>query len=336
MTQRERNQDVRLKTALDLLGLDSNWATSVLALCAQEIAIRKKLESLGVIPTEQDFQKIAEKLTETLKQEGQETPYILLSLARAYPYIRGRLVHGGNKTRLYDAEVESLVTNTIGLVEVFFQVMPKLEVEHEVQVYYLVEDLLNIDYDKLKLKINEFDSKQKKNIILALIEKYVEHTSSSFNLSEFGQYLDKERKIKILSKLILESMTVHDIITFLDTAFPRFATAIPTFIMEVLTEVCDKPPVVDFLRDKGYIDFIVSNFCSSNSFDQASINADVIAKISYVLTISQIEQIFLAIASNDQIRYSFGAQETLPSFIALYKKKVNPMLFEQVQQSFPP
>lgn len=97
------DREARLEAALELLGLRSNWSTSVLALCAQELAIRKKLESLGVTSKEQDFQKIASKLIETLKEKKQEPPDILMSLARAYPSIRGKLVHWGHRSQLYSA-----------------------------------------------------------------------------------------------------------------------------------------------------------------------------------------------------------------------------------------
>jgi len=324
----EDDRRVRLRTSLELLGLDSNWMTSVIALCGQEIAIRKKLESLGVVPAEQDFQKIAEKLIETLKLKGLEPPDILLSLARAYPHIRGKLVHWGYKTRIYEPEVDSIVTNTAGLIDILFREMP--------QANSLAETFLNIEDNELKSKIDELDSRQKKNVVLALIQKYVENESTPFILGGLLYRWEKRKRIKQLSKLIIASMRAEEVATILDIAIQKFGAVVPDYIMEELEGVCDRPSVINLLRDKGYIDFVASCFSSSHSFEQASINAKVIAKLSHILTIPQIEQVFQAIASNDQIRYSFGAQAVLPSFIALHKSEVDPALFEKVQQNFPP
>lgn len=114
------SQMIRLIRALRTIGLDEKWATSMVALCGQEIAIRKKLELLGQPPNEEDFQKIAKALADKIGEKGDNPPAILLSLARAYPHLRGELVHAGHKTTITDPEVNSLVTNTSDLIAMLF------------------------------------------------------------------------------------------------------------------------------------------------------------------------------------------------------------------------
>src|SRR5437867_3925682 len=106
------SQMARLIRAIRTVGLDERWATAIVALCGQEIAVRKKLGLIGEEPSEQDFQKIAQKLVDTIEERGGNPPAILLSLARAYQPLRGRLVHAGHKTVLIEPDVNSLVTNT--------------------------------------------------------------------------------------------------------------------------------------------------------------------------------------------------------------------------------
>ena len=306
---------------LRILGLDVNWVVSVAALCAQELAIRKKLESLGVMPGEQDFQKIAGSLAKKIREEGQKCPDILLSLARAYPHIRGKLVHQGYKSPLYDAEVESIVVNTIGLVETLFQVLPSKE-----DTYQLAEVLLNLSDDELTSKIEELNARERKEVFLVLMER--------LTLLDWNQpdYREMNRRIRQIVKTIIKVKT-EDMAALIDVAIQRFSAAVPDLIMEVLGEVGHIHSVVSLLQEKGYANWVVSRFISSNSFADASFNARVITKIGSALNDSQIEDIFEAIATNDQIQYSWGAREYLTSFISLHKSRVDPALFTKVQES---
>lgn len=111
--------------ALSILGLDDNWATSVIAFCGMENAIRKKLEMLGGDPGKHDFQKATDALVERIREDGDNPPDILISLAKAYPEIRGKLVHWGYRNSLYETECHSIVTNTVDLVRTLFELMPE-------------------------------------------------------------------------------------------------------------------------------------------------------------------------------------------------------------------
>jgi Fe2+ transport system protein FeoA len=311
--------------AIGLLGLDHNWVVGVIALCAQEIAIRKKLESLGITPGDQDFQKVAKSLADRIEQMGGKPPDILLSLARAYPSIRGKLVHWGYKIRLYDAEVRSIVENTVGLIETLF-----VEMSKRADIYQLAENFLTSGDSELMSKISNLDSTQRAKKVFTLIERY-----SLLDWSQPGYYEIRE-KIRRIIKLIIKSFKPEDIASLVDTMIQRFSTVIPELMMEILGEVGALSSVMNMLQEKNYTDWIVSRFVNSGSFDSAGVNARVIANIGPILSGSQIEQVFQAILENEQIRYSWSAQQHLINFVAMYGKRVNPNLLKKVREEFPP
>lgn len=315
----------RLMKAISLLGLDHNWVAGVIALCAQEIAIRKKLESLGGTAGDQDFQKVAESLVDHIKQMGEKTPDILLSLARAYPSILGKLVHQAYKARLYDAEVRSIVENTVGLIETLFIEMPK-----KTDIYQVAETLLKSGDGELTSKILKLDITQREKVVFALIERYL--------LVDWNQsgYYEINKKIRQIIKSIIKSSKPEDIASLLDAMIRRFGTVTPDIIMEILGEVGTLSSVLSMLQENNYVDWVVSQFVSSVNFDRAGVNARVIAEIGPILSDSQIEQVLQAILENDQIRYSWSAQPHLTNFIAMYGRRVKPDLLKRVREEFPP
>jgi len=315
----------RLMKAINLLGLDRNWVLGAIALCAQEIAIKKKLESLGATPGNRNFQEVAELLADRIKQMGEKPPDILLSLARAYPSTRGKLVHWGYKSKLYDAEVKSIVENTIGLIETLFVEMPAKTDTHR-----LAETFLRLGDNEFMLEISKLDSTQRGKVVFALIERYLLLDSDQ------PRYREMVGMIRQRVKLVIKSLKPEDTATLLDAIIQRFASTVPSFIMEVLGEVSMLSSVRDMLREKNYTNWIVSRFVASRSFDEAGVNARVVANIGPILSDSQVEQIFQAILENDQIRYSWKAQSSLADFITLYSKKVKPDLLSRVQEEFPP
>jgi len=315
----------RLIKAVGVLGLDRNWILGVIALCAQEIAIRKKLESLGVTAGDQDFQKVAELLANHITQRGEKPPDILLSLARAYPTIRGKLVHWGYKTKLYSAEVKSIVENTIGLIETLFLEMPA-----KTDAYQLAETLLNLTDSELISKISTLDSTERRKVVLALIERY--------SLLDWDQpaYFEMRKKTRRIVKSIIKSLKPEDIVPLLDTIIQRFSTVTPNLIMEIVGEVGALSSILNMLQEKNYTDWIISCFASSRSFEDAGVNARAVANLGPILNDSQVEQVFKAILENDQIRYSWSAQPYLNNFISMYSKRVNPDLSKRVREEYPP
>jgi hypothetical protein len=273
---------------------------------------------LGVKTGEQDFQKIAKLLADHIEKMGEKPPDILFSLARAYPSIRGKLVHWGHKAKLYDAEVRSIVENTVGLIETLFVEMPK-----KTEMYQLAETLLTSEESEVMSKISNLDSTQREKIVFSLIERYL--------LLDWNQpgYYEMREKIERLIKFIIKSLKPEEIASLLDAVIQRFSAVIPDLIMEILGEVGALSPVLEMLQKKNYADWIVSRFVNSTSFASAGVNARVVAIIGPILSESQIKKVFKAILENDQICYSWSAQPHLINFINMYGKRVNRTLLEK-------
>ena len=120
------SKEEKLNNLLEVLksiDLDFNWLLALTSLSAQEIVIKRKLESLGESYDEQDFQMLAEKLIKTMESRGIEPPHILLSIVRADRHIRAKIIHDPHKTRLNAAEANAIFTNTVALINTLFNVV---------------------------------------------------------------------------------------------------------------------------------------------------------------------------------------------------------------------
>ena len=300
----ESKTNKRFTEALKLSGLNSNWSKAVIALCAQENVIRKKLESLGGNPGDNDFQEVASSLERKIREKGEKPPDILLSLARAYPHIRGKLVHAGYKNPIDPREVDSIVMNTIGLLEILFKIMPKKSSK-----YRIAEELLTLDNTEAIDRINKLSTVQRQDVFIALIEMYT--------LTDIKSEIEN---INRTSKLIFKSK-IDEIPSLLELAIQRYGSFVPTLVLDLLCAVIHLSSILAFIKEKGYTDWIVSRFCESESYIQAAFNAKVIARISSALTDSQIEIVFNAIMENGQIFDSWGAKRELSDFTALHWKR---------------
>lgn len=295
----------RLIEILDKIGLDVNWRKAVIALCAQENAIRKKLKMLGAKSGDQDFQKVAELLQKKMKEEGQEPPDILLSLARSYPHIRGKLVHSGYSKSIDYREVESILINTSGLLEILFETMPK-----ELNQYKTAQILLELEKGDVKPKIDELSPDERKGIFIALLEMY----TLSDDISELN-----EIKATLLT---IMKFKINEIYGLIDVSIQRYESVVPhSLIIDLLKIVVHLPSIADYLKKKGYINWIVSCFAESESFIEASERADIILKINSILTETQIQSVLMAIVENSQIYGSFGVKRKLSSFVEDHWKR---------------
>jgi len=295
----------RLIKALDKIGLDVNWRKAVIALCAQENAIRKKLKIFGEKSGDQDFQKVAELLQKKMKEEGQEPPDILLSLARSYPHIRGKLVHSGYLKSIDYREVESILINTSGLIEILFETMPK-----ELNQYQTAQMLLELEEGNLKPKLDELSTDERKGIFIALLEMY----TLADDISELNE-------IKAVLLTIIK-FKINEIYQLIDVSIQRYESVVPhSLIIDLLKKVVHLPSVVNYLKKKGYTNWIVSCFVESGSFIEASERADIILKIHSILTETQIQSVLMAIVENSQIYGSFGVKRKLSSFVEQHWKK---------------
>jgi hypothetical protein len=120
-----------LLKVLKNIGLNAYWLLAASSLAAQEVAVKKKLDELGVPYGEGDFQAIAEKLTNAMKERKIAVPEILLSISRSYRHIRAKIMHVP-QARLDLDEAKAILYNTDALIRTLFKVNP-LEISEFIQ-----------------------------------------------------------------------------------------------------------------------------------------------------------------------------------------------------------
>ena len=114
---------------------------------------------------------------------------------------------------------------------------------------------------------------------------------------------------------------INEIYGLIDVSIKRYESVVPhSLIFDLLTRVVHLPSVVDYLKIKGYINWIMSSFAESGSFIEASERAELILKLNSILTEAQIQSVLMAIVGNSQIYGSFGVKRKLSSFVELHWK----------------
>ena len=115
-----------LDTIIDVafkLGLTPEWAAAVIALTLQEIAIKKKLDQLGIYSHEREFPELVKQLRKALADSGKAFPLkILTSISRSQRDLRAKVVHEGHR-HLEDLPVliNALIETTRSLVTILFE-----------------------------------------------------------------------------------------------------------------------------------------------------------------------------------------------------------------------
>jgi hypothetical protein len=329
MMSSEDPQYTRLIRGIGEVGLNGKWALSVAALCAQELAIKKRLESFGIETEEQDFQKLAKALIDALRQEGEEPPEILMSLVRAHPYLRAKLVHSGHKASLRDEDVNSLVTNTVDLVAALFGSTTKTVSEREA-----AERLLRLaSVESVTRRIGVMRAEQKRGVVLVLVQIRAEILA---NWESAPDARKKETKCRTLAKQVILSMKAEEIAELVNEIIILFSLTQPSLVMEVLSYTSHLQPVVSMVKDKNHLSWILTSFIRSNSYEEATTNSIVLVNIANLLSRQELESVLGAVLSNGQITYSYGAQSKLRPLIAWAVGKVDDKLLREVSAGFPP
>ena len=164
--------------------------------------------------------------------------------------------------------------------------------------------LLELEEGDLKPKIDELSPDERKDIFIALLEMY----TLADDISEL-------KKIKE-TLLTFMKFNIVEINGLIDVTIQRYGSVVPhSLIIDLLETVVHLPSVLNYLKKKGYINWIVSSFSESGSFIEASERADLILKIESELTEAQIQSILMAIVENSQIYGSFGVKRKLSSFV---------------------
>ncbi len=121
-----RNLTELLGGSLRRLDLDANWATTTVALIAQELAVATKLKELNqykatkkIPPSDaeagvpKDFLDLTHDLEDALKKSGKPIPEIMLAIAKDYRSVRNKLCHQGGKVDSQELDHARMATDQL-------------------------------------------------------------------------------------------------------------------------------------------------------------------------------------------------------------------------------
>ena len=296
---------------LTSLNLDINWLIAVACLVAQEIAVKIKLEELGKSYGEEDFQKLAEKLKRALEERGEHVPHILISIMRAHRHIRGKIVHAPHKTKISENEAIALLNNTTALIKELFE-------EKVIDIPAFVDSINESSLDEKVSKFLALKPETKKRIVMAIMDKI--HTldrqeaqtySALYDFLKMAVKREDDRKLQCeLLAIIIEKTCGYRLYGKLK-------------LLNIISELTRLEHVKHFVKEKNLIDLLVAEFKLSNSFYEAAENARIMLNLGPRLTTEQINRIAMAALSNDQILYSYGAQDALEALFSLHYDKID-------------
>lgn len=313
----------QLKEILKNVGLDFNWLYAVSALSAQEIAVKKKLNELGETYGEEDFQKIAEKLIDVMNKRKMEPPDILLSIARSYRHIRAKVIHAPHKTRIKKEEADAIFNNTLALIMILSKNMAETDLNgfiESIDISCMEQRLKEFSKFDEQIKIHTFEKIMNK---FSLLESWEELTGSNQLFDFIKAALKMEPDIKVQGSLFETILNGTLIIS------PSWGKE---KLLHVIAEFTRLSNLRELIKSKGYIGTIISEFEMSNSFDLASINAEVLLNIANFLDTAQINRVADAILSNDQIYGSYGARSSIKKFISIHSSKIDASKMKQLDE----
>jgi hypothetical protein len=193
------------------------------------------------------------------------------------------------------------------------------------------DELIGMEPTAALSRVGKFSSKEKKETILALLAKYVQ--LQSITMRDFAT-IQLEANCERALDSILTSLEEEDVADTLDIAMGNFSLVAGHRIMEMISLVSSVQPVRKMLKEKGRLGFVVTTFANSYSFDSASSYSDIILSLAPLLNKAQIETALNAMSSNDQIRYSWGAQRKLQPFMDWAEGKVDHSILKHTRENF--
>ena len=316
-----------VKNLLDVLkeiGLDFNWLVAVVSLSAQEIAVKRKLDELGVSYGEEDFQKIADKLIKAMEERGIEVPHILLSIARSYRHIRAKIIHNPHKTRLNTEESKAIFMNTEALVKSLF----KKEVS-PINIPKFVDSILKFPIDRKVREFNILDEVTKKQIFNAIMDKISlldwEEVKSYKGLFDFLKAALKMESNTVLQNELFE-IVLHR--TLMDISIGKEE------LLPIIAEFTRLSHIRNFIKEKGLVEPLITEYETSGSFMIAGWNAQIMLNLAPIFSDREINRVVDAALSNDQIIYSWSANYSLKKFFSLYKDKIPEEKYEKLKEIY--
>jgi hypothetical protein len=320
LTHEEKASLSRLLELLKTLDLDAHWLTSVGALSAQEIAIKKKLSELGISYSEDDFQKLAERLEKSLANIGMRPPQILLAIGRSYRHIRAGLQHDPRRSRISKAEAEAILNNTAALMD---GLSSAGEVALDIQSF--VDSIVENEIDETLRKFESLAPVLKKKTFSVTIDRM---TNEAF----MRKIADKNGTKKMFDFLRRALREETDLQTQIDLFEQIFSTVfcksevenigIKEELLSIVDEFCSSLNVKSWIRGSDRVNPIISGFEASETFSIAAKNARIVLKVSDLMTRKQLERVVDSALNNNQIYYSWNARDTLKEFLSSYESKI--------------
>jgi hypothetical protein len=308
----------KLLEALRHFNLDLNWIIAVASLSAQEIAVKKKLNELGVSDLEEDFQKLCGRLLNSMKNQNLDTPDILLSISRSYRPIRAKILHTVPKSQLHPSEVEAILNNTIALTDVFFKKDLTKPIAEGLSVAVFVDDISKKSLDEQTKTFFGFPADTKRIIFDVLMDEVslikLNEVRSNENLFAFI-----ENVVKLEGNLDLQLEFCEKLLkrTFWGTSIESKER-----LLQIIMEITKLDRVKKLIKEKNFVNGILVEFETSSSFNLASLNTSIMLNIATMLNGEQIDRVIDAIISNNQIHYSWGARSSLGRFISIHRDKI--------------
>ena len=316
-----------VKNLLDVLkdiGLDFNWLVAIVSLCAQEIAIKRKLDELGKSYGEENFQKLADRLIKTMEERGIEPPHILLSIARSYRHIRAKIMHDPHKARLSAEESKAIFRNTEALVKSLFKKETRL-----INIPKFVDSILKFPIDQKVREFNTLDEATKKQVFNAIMDKISllswKEIDSYKGLFDFLEVALKMESDPILQNELFEILLRR---TLTDVSYGKEK------LLAIIAKFTRLTHIRNFIKEKELVEPLITEYETSGSFVIAGWNAEIMLNLAPVFNKKEINRIVDAALSNDQITYSWSARSSLKKFLSLYRKKIPSEKIKKLEEVF--
>ena len=293
---------------LAIIDLDFNWVLALASLTAQEIAVKRKLNELGLKASGDDFQEWAENLSKTMKNNGDEPPEILISIGRSYRHIRSKLVHDTDPNKVTEQEAEAILNNTIALIDALFINEPS-----QIDVDEFINSISASSLDEKVSKFIAFNDSRKKQIFKGIMNRlalstWTEDYNYIFNFmqSSLNKLIDKPVLMNLLEIVIRKARNI------------RLAKD-EEKLLSIILNFLKLDDIKEFIKKKGLVDVLLKEYERSWSFNVAGLTAEIISEIAELLTPEEINRVVEVALSNDQILYSWKARAPLEFILNKYK-----------------
>jgi hypothetical protein len=309
----------KLLNSLKLLDLDLNWIIAIASLASQEIAVKKKLRELGESYGEEDFQKLCEKLNQSMKNHGLNPPKILLAISRSYRPIRAEIMHSTPEvTKLDPSEVEGILNNTILLIRVLFEKDISKLIAEGISVGIFINNITKGPIEQQLKTFSNFSIESKRYVFDTLLEK--------ISLMEWDDIRVNQNIFVFIENVIKLETNTNLQLEFCEKLLRKilYGVDIPAKdnLLSIVVEITKLDKIKNLIKERKFIDLILTEFETSNSFQRASANAGIILNLASLLNEEQINRVMDAAITNSQISYSWDAQEPLKKFITIHKDKI--------------